>query len=158
MGEYLLHGENMTDAASMHDELQRCFSFPAYYGRNLDALWDILTESDEPKNITLMNPEAMPQALFSGLVGLFLELCRAQEDTSFELASDALRPGLYRHFKGREYRLLHIALHSETLEPMVVYQAMYGARGIWVRPASMWSEFIVRNGVETQRFTRIGDS
>ena len=49
-----------------------------------------------------------------------------------------LKPGKYRHFKGKEYRVLGIASHSETLEPMVVYQALYGEGGLWVRPASMW--------------------
>ena len=49
-----------------------------------------------------------------------------------------LQPGRYRHFKGNEYELLYVARHSETLEPMVVYRALYGERGIWVRPASMW--------------------
>ena len=51
-----------------------------------------------------------------------------------------VRPGKYRHFKGNEYRVLYTARHSETLEPMVVYQALYGERGVWVRPAAMWSE------------------
>lgn len=51
-----------------------------------------------------------------------------------------LKPGIYRHFKGNEYRLLYTAKHSETLEDMVVYQALYGERGIWVRPAAMWAE------------------
>ena len=55
-------------------------------------------------------------------------------------ALPALLPGRYRHFKGNEYRLLYVAHHSETMEPMVVYQALYGQRGIWVRPASMWCE------------------
>ena len=49
-------------------------------------------------------------------------------------ALPALLPGRYRHFKGNEYRLLYVAHHSETMEPMVVYQALYGQRGIWVRP------------------------
>lgn len=66
-------------------------------------------------------------------------------------------PGRYRHFKGMEYRLLYIAKHSETLEPMVVYQALYGEGEIWVRPASMWDETVVREGKEFPRFTRIGD-
>ena len=54
---------------------------------------------------------------------------------------DEIKIGRYRHFKGNEYRVLHIAKHSETLEPMVVYQALYGERGIWVRPASMLEQF-----------------
>ena len=49
----------------------------------------------------------------------------------------ALRPGRYRHFKGNEYELLYVARHSETLEPMVVYRALYGERGVWGRPAAM---------------------
>ena len=69
---------------------------------------------------------------------------------------DELKPGLYRHFKGKEYRLLYVARHSETLEPMVVYQALYGERGIWVRPAAMWNETVERNGVQSKRFTYIG--
>ena len=66
-----------------------------------------------------------------------------------------LKPGLYRHFKGNLYRLLYVAKHSETLEPMVVYQALYGEMGIWVRPAAMWNEQVERDGKIYQRFTYI---
>lgn len=68
-----------------------------------------------------------------------------------------LKPGLYRHFKGNEYELLYVAKHSETLEEMVVYRALYGEHGVWVRPAHMWSETVERDGVVTPRFTYIGD-
>ncbi|OUN13523.1 DUF1653 domain-containing protein [Flavonifractor sp. An9] len=68
-----------------------------------------------------------------------------------------LRPGRYRHFKGNEYQLLYVARHSETLEPMVVYQALYGERGIWVRPAAMWNEILERDGYQGPRFTYIGE-
>ena len=68
---------------------------------------------------------------------------------------DNIKPGVYRHFKGNLYRLLHIARHSESLEPMVVYQALYGEGGIWVRPASMWNDTVVRDGVSCKRFTYI---
>lgn len=68
-----------------------------------------------------------------------------------------IRPGLYRHFKGNEYRVLYTATHSETLEPMVVYQALYGQRGIWVRPAAMWNEPVTREGKNLPRFTYIGE-
>lgn len=63
-----------------------------------------------------------------------------------------IRPGRYRHFKGNEYRVLYIARHSESLEPMVVYQALYGEKGIWVRPASMWNETVEHNGKAVVRF------
>ena len=68
-----------------------------------------------------------------------------------------IRPGLYRHFKGNEYRVLFTARHSETREEMVVYQALYGERGMWVRPASMFCEEITRDGKTFRRFTRIGE-
>ena len=63
-----------------------------------------------------------------------------------------LKPGICRHFKGNEYRLLDTARHSETLEDMVVYQALYGERGVWVRPAAMWSEEVERDGYRGPRF------
>ena len=61
----------------------------------------------------------------------------------------------YRHFKGNIYRILHIAKHSETLEDMVVYQAMYGERGIWVRPLAMFEEMIKRDGKSFRRSSPI---
>ena len=61
----------------------------------------------------------------------------------------------YRHFKGNIYRVLHIAKYSETLEEMVVYQAMYGERGIWVRPKAMFEEVIERDGQTYRRFSPI---
>lgn len=68
-----------------------------------------------------------------------------------------IKPGRYRHFKGNEYRVLYLARHSETLEPMVVYQALYGERGIWVRPASMWNEVVERDGKRFTRFTWVAE-
>ena len=73
-------------------------------------------------------------------------------------AAQTLRPGRYRHFKGKEYELLFLATHSETLEPMVVYRALYGERGIWVRHAAMWNEEIERDGRTVRRFTYIAEA
>ena len=67
-----------------------------------------------------------------------------------------LLPGKYRHFKGMEYELIGIAKHSETLAPMVVYRALYGEGGLWVRPAEMWSEIVERDGYQGPRFQYIG--
>lgn len=67
-----------------------------------------------------------------------------------------LLPGKYRHFKGKEYQLLGVAAHSETLEPMVVYRALYGDGGLWVRPAAMWQETVERDGYRGPRFQYIG--
>lgn len=66
-----------------------------------------------------------------------------------------IRIGKYRHFKGKEYRVLYLAKHSETSELMVVYQALYGERGVWVRPASMWTEYVERDGYAGSRFVFI---
>ena len=68
-----------------------------------------------------------------------------------------IKPGKYRHFKGNEYRVLAVASHSETLEPMVVYQALYGEQGIWVRPAAMWNELVEREDYSGPRFIYIGE-
>lgn len=68
-----------------------------------------------------------------------------------------IKKGRYRHYKGNEYRVLHIATHSETLEPMVVYQALYGEHGIWVRPACMWNETVECGGISAKRFEYIGE-
>ena len=70
---------------------------------------------------------------------------------------EEIRPGRYRHFKGKEYRVLYTARHSETLEPMVVYQALCGERGILVRPAAMWGEHVEREGYSGPRFTYLGE-
>ena len=56
-----------------------------------------------------------------------------------------IKPGKYRHFKGNEYEVTGTAKHSETMEEMVVYRALYGEFGLWVRPASMWEETVERD-------------
>ena len=69
-----------------------------------------------------------------------------------------LRPGRYRHFKGKDYELLGTAVHSETGEPMVVYRALYGDRGLWGRPAAMWNERVEPDGYSGPRFRWIGET
>ena len=66
-----------------------------------------------------------------------------------------IEPGRYRHFKGKEYEVLCVARHSETLEEMVVYRALYGDFGVWVRPASMWNETVEHDGKTYCRFTKL---
>ncbi len=73
------------------------------------------------------------------------------------LKNTEIKIGIYRHFKGNEYEVLCIATHSETMEKMVVYRALYGERGVWVRPESMWNEEVTRGGITCPRFTYIGD-
>ena len=62
------------------------------------------------------------------------------------------RPGLYRHYKGGLYEVIDTARHSETLEPMTVYRALYGERGLWVRPAAMFAQTVEIEGVQRPRF------
>ena len=65
---------------------------------------------------------------------------------------NGIKCGKYRHFKGGEYEVLGVARHSETEEEMVVYRALYGDGGLWVRPAAMWNETVERDGKTYQRF------
>ena len=66
-------------------------------------------------------------------------------------------PGLYRHYKGGMYAVLATTRHSETLEPMTLYRALYGAHGLWVRPAAMFDEIVQWEGQAQRRFARLGD-
>lgn len=68
-----------------------------------------------------------------------------------------VKPGKYVHFKGNEYEVIGTATHSETLEEMVIYRALYGDGGVWVRPASMWSELVEHNGRRVKRFTHVDE-
>ena len=61
-------------------------------------------------------------------------------------------PGLYRHYKGLLYEVVGTVRHSESLEPMTLYRALYGERGLWVRPAAMFNEEVVIEGVRQPRF------
>ena len=70
---------------------------------------------------------------------------------------ESIKPGRYRHFKGKEYEVLGVARHSETEEELVVYRALYGDFGLWVRPVSMWNEAVERDDKTFRRFTYIGE-
>lgn len=70
---------------------------------------------------------------------------------------ESIKPGRYRHFKGKEYEVPGVARHSETEEELVVYRALYGDFSLWVRPVSMWNETVERDGKTFRRFTYIGE-
>ena len=72
--------------------------------------------------------------------------------------SEPIRLGRYRHFKGKDYEVLGVARHSETGEQLVVYRPLYGERGLWVRPLSMWNETVERDGKTFLRFTFVEES
>ena len=73
----------------------------------------------------------------------------------FKTVVKEILPGKYRHFKGNNYEVICIARHSETEAPMVVYRALYGEGGVWVRPAEMWNETVERDGKTYRRFYRL---
>ncbi len=67
-----------------------------------------------------------------------------------------MEPGTYRHYKGNLYEVLGVARHSETEEPLVVYRALYGDGGLWVRPLAMFEATVLVDGREVPRFARVG--
>ena len=69
----------------------------------------------------------------------------------------SIKLGRYVHFKGNEYEVTGIASHSETLEDMVIYCALHGEIGLWVRPAKMWNDIVEYNGCRVKRFTHIDE-
>lgn len=68
-----------------------------------------------------------------------------------------IKPGKYRHFKGNCYEVIGVGRHSETMEEMVVYRALYGEHGLWVRPAAMWTETVDRDDYHGPRFQYMGE-
>lgn len=68
-----------------------------------------------------------------------------------------IEPGRYRHYKGKDYEVIGVAKHSETEELFVVYRALYGERGLWVRPAAMFLDTVVVDGLSRPRFQRLHD-
>ena len=67
------------------------------------------------------------------------------------------KPGFYRHYKGGEYEVVGTVRHSEDLQPMTLYRALYGEHGLWVRPAAMFNEAVVIDGVLQPRFMYVGE-
>lgn len=155
MGTVVLDAEKMTDRETMHDVFARSFALPDYYGRNLDALWDCLSERGEPCHIVLKNFEQLDDKTCRSLLLLFLDLCGKFENYSFSLDSDAARPNTeYVHFKGGHYVVHNLAINSETLELTVVYKSLSNG-GIWVRPARMWGQKVERGGEIVTRFSPV---
>ncbi|MGK3206523.1 DUF1653 domain-containing protein [Amycolatopsis sp. MEPSY49] len=68
-----------------------------------------------------------------------------------------MEPGRYVHYKGGEYEVLGVARHSETEERLVVYRALYGERGLWVRPEAMFAETVRTDDGPVPRFRRVRD-
>lgn len=73
------------------------------------------------------------------------------------IATPVIQPGRYRHFKGNDYEVIGMARDSETMTDLVVYRALYGERGLWVRPAAMFAETVERDGKIVPRFAFVGE-
>ena len=69
-----------------------------------------------------------------------------------------LKSGIYQHYKGPQYKVFYVATHSETQEPLVIYQALYGEHGMWARPLSMFLETVEKDGQTIPRFAYLGDA
>lgn len=80
------------------------------------------------------------------------------DDSDLPELSPRVPPGLYRHYRGGLYRVIDTVRHSETLEPLTLYQALYGQQGLWVRPAAMFLETLEIEGRRVQRFTPVADA
>jgi hypothetical protein len=74
------------------------------------------------------------------------------------MTSNPIQLGIYRHYKGNDYEVIGFSKHSETLEDMVVYKTLYGERGTWVRPSSMWNNTINIDGKTVKRFEYVGEA
>ena len=79
-------------------------------------------------------------------------------DTYMIHPQNTITPGRYRHYKGNKYEVIGIAHDSETQEPHVVYRALYGEYGLWIRPFSMFTETVQHNGETVPRFLYISDA
>lgn len=73
------------------------------------------------------------------------------------MSTDNFKKGIYRHYKGNYYELIDTAFHSETLETLVIYRALYGEQKLWARPAGMWEQDVVtKDGKTVNRFEYVG--
>ena len=79
-------------------------------------------------------------------------------DPALPLPTGEPRPGLYRHYKGGMYQVLGLVRHSETLDILVLYQALYGTRGLWVRPRAMFTECVEHGGLTRPRFAWVSEA
>lgn len=119
------------------------------------SLYDAWLSDGEPRLLEHEELRWVTPFEFSGLafcpadVGVLSSLV-------FDYAMEQIPRGIWRHFKGNLYEVQAIAKHSETLDPMVVYRALYGKGETWVRPASMWLEQVTREGCTFPRFTYLG--
>ncbi len=88
----------------------------------------------------------------------YLRFAKEEIDLTEPEKTNDLKKGIYRHFKGNRYELIDIARNSENQEEYVVYRALYGERGLWIRPLAMFDETIERDGKRVKRFAWLGEA
>lgn len=81
-----------------------------------------------------------------------------EELQPFSPQAQKIIPGIYEHYKGNRYRVINLARHSETLEEVVIYQALYGEYGLWIRPVTVWCRTVPIGNKETPRFRFISSA
>lgn len=149
MKNILIDAQSFSNKAEMHGVLKRAFDLPDYYGNNLDALWDCLTERTGECEVELKNFERADAELVRGLLLLFLDLSR-RGGYRLSLTSSYFKPdSMYRHFRGGMYRAVGLGFNSETLEIEAVYRSLADG-SLWVRPARMWGETVAPDGEAPQ--------
>lgn len=148
---------DMAQARRIHHRVEQTFIRDVY----------LIVQDVKPENMLFQEGEVddarwlLPEMLPLGEEGrAFVYMPHLKEILPFlHLESMRMRIplGTYRHYKGGKYRVTGLCLHSETLEPMVIYQALYGTKETWVRPAKMWNEEITVNGEKMRRFQKTDD-
>ena len=123
--------------------------------KTLLNLWDDTIYNPENDTLTLFIPSKSSLLLINDKHSDVQKTTNQNNTKPSQITSIPI--GLYEHFKGKQYRVLHIAKHSETEEAYVVYQQMYGNKEIWIRPLSMFIETIDKNGEKIPRFKYIGE-
>ncbi len=149
---------DMAKARHLSREVQKGFMRDLYLIRQDMPVEEMHFQSGEVDDALWLLPENIPCE--KGEREAFFFLAHLKEALPF-LMLESLRlripAGKYRHYKGKEYRVQGLCLHSESLETMVIYQALYGTKETWVRPAGMWNEEITVNGERVRRFQKMDD-
>jgi len=154
MKDIILQGSQMQTRTAMHDHLAAVLPAPDYYGRNLDALWDVLS-SGSWRHITLADPDLVAADQYRGLMQLLVDWSKLDDSNVLSLTSlSAVAGDVYRHFKGGRYRVEGLALDSADLKTLVVYQPLYMHGPAWTRPLAEWRQHISREGYDGPRFVK----
>lgn len=148
---------DMTGARLLHRQVDRTFIRDLFLICQDVPVESMRFQEGEVDGARWMLPEDIP----GGEAGKAFSFMPHLKETLPFLMLESMRKripaGKYRHYKENEYRVLGLCLHSETMEPMVIYQALYGSCETWVRPAGMWNETVTVNGNTIRRFQKMDD-